>query len=238
MLPGSTYHKEITDSTQNDARNLIINGTAGHGDICTASYQSAGRGRIAGRVWESDKDQALLMTLILEKKKIHPSPPLSLILGLALSLAMEKAFELSPKVKWPNDIYIDQKKAAGILCESEKDFFLCGMGINMNQSQFPESIKDKAISLKQIMGRSLDQESFLIDIKSEIFLQLQRPSHEILDNLEFRLCWQNEKKILLLGDPGKKEELTGIIRGLNSDGALLFESAGELKKVYSAEFKP
>ncbi|MDC7225006.1 MAG: biotin--[acetyl-CoA-carboxylase] ligase, partial [Spirochaetales bacterium] len=149
------FFKEETDSTQNDARSLIEEGKAQHGDICTSLYQNAGRGRVAGRVWKGEKGAALMLTLILKKELTPSSPPLSLVLGLGEALTMEKYYSLKPSIKWPNDIYLQNKKCGGILCESREDFWLCGMGINLNQQSFPKELSEKAISLKQVLGNSL-----------------------------------------------------------------------------------
>ncbi|MBN2628504.1 MAG: biotin--[acetyl-CoA-carboxylase] ligase [Spirochaetales bacterium] len=235
-LPGRIYRAEETDSTQNDARRLIEEGRAGHGDICTAHYQSAGRGRIPGRVWEGERDAALMMTLLLRKEKTPASPPLSLLLGLGAARAMEKLYPLEPRIKWPNDIYLGKRKCGGILCESRGDWWLCGMGINLNQTDFPEELKEKAVSLSQECGRALDREELLVEIREEIFSLFPRSPREILEGIEERLLWKDQKKTLLLGDPRNREILEGIVTGINGDGALLFMTDQGMREIYSAEF--
>ncbi|MDC7221032.1 MAG: biotin--[acetyl-CoA-carboxylase] ligase [Spirochaetales bacterium] len=230
------FLKEETDSTQNDARQRIEAGEAQHGDICCALYQSAGRGRIAGRNWEGEKEAALMCTFILEKKKAPLSPPLSLILGLAAALSIEEDYNLTPKIKWPNDIYLEEKKCGGILCESAGRFWLCGMGINLNQNTFPKELEEKAISLKQILKRPVNRDSFLTTLRNHINQLLTLSPEKTLSKIEERLLWKGENKTLLLGDPANKEEVQGRIEGLHHDGALLFGSAKGLEKIYSAEF--
>ena len=230
------FEKNETDSTQKDARRLIEKDGAVHGDICTALYQNAGRGRVAGRVWEGEKEAALMFTLILDKKKTPKAPPLSLMLGLSLALTLEKEFALSPRIKWPNDVYLKGKKCAGILCESEKTFWLCGMGVNLNQASFPEELGRKALSLYQILGKKVDRGAFLWSLKETIFRLIERGEGEILSDIDRRLLWKGEEKTLLLGDPARREELVGTIEGIHSDGALLIRSRGEMRRVYSAEF--
>ncbi len=236
MRDPALYEKEETDSTQNDARGLIEKGEAVHGDICTALYQSAGRGRISGRIWEGEKDAALMFTLILEKDKTPASPPLSLLLGLALALTLEEDFSLLPRIKWPNDVYLEGKKCAGILCESEKKYWLCGMGINLNQASFPEELREKAQSLYRVLGKKVDGKLFLPSLKNRIFELLTRPAEEIIGEIGRRLLWKGEEKTLLLGDPARREELVGTVEGINPDGALLIGTPGGLRQIYSAEF--
>jgi BirA family transcriptional regulator, biotin operon repressor / biotin---[acetyl-CoA-carboxylase] ligase len=230
------FSKDETDSTQNDASKLIESGEARHGDICTALYQNAGRGRIAGRAWEGEKDSALMFTLILEKKRIPLTPPLSLIIGLGEALFLEKQYSLTPRIKWPNDIYLRGKKCGGILCESRGSFWLCGMGINLNQTNFSGTLSEKAVSLHQILGYKMDREKILPLLTQEINLLMSKKAEDILRQIEARLLWKEEEKTLLMGDPSRREKLTGTIKGINPDGALLIEKDGNLIKIYSAEF--
>lgn len=236
MLEGKIFHKEETDSTQSDGRRLIEQGKAHHGDVCSASFQTAGRGRIAGRTWEAERDQSLMVTLLLKKEEIPLSPPLSLILGLGVALTMEKSFGLTPRIKWPNDIYLNKKKCSGILCESEKSFFLCGIGINLNQESFPVPLDLKATSLCQVTGNKITPTQFLTPLREELKELFTMDGVSILKAIEGRLLWMNETKSLLLGDPSKRDEIRGIIRGIYDDGALLFETKEGVKKIYSAEF--
>ena len=236
MRAPAVFRREETDSTQNDARRLIERSEAVHGDVCTALYQNAGRGRIAGRTWEGEKGAALMFTLILEKKKIPTAPPLSLILGLGEALAIEKTLGLEPRIKWPNDVYLKGKKCGGILCESEGAYWLCGMGINLNQTQFYGELAEKATSLRLIRGLEVDGESLLHSLTGEIFQVLTQTPETILASIENRLLWKGLRKTLLMGDPSQREELAGTVEGINKDGALLFRTGDEVRKIYSAEF--
>jgi BirA family biotin operon repressor/biotin-[acetyl-CoA-carboxylase] ligase len=118
--------------------------------VVVADYQEAGRGRI-GRPWKADRGKNLFFTILLRYPDI-PSIPRALTLrtGLSLSLAIEDfAPELrdAVKVKWPNDIMIDSRKAVGILTETDGKTVYIGIGVNVAQTEFPEALRAKATSI-------------------------------------------------------------------------------------------
>ena len=119
-----------------DARQLVRSG-AGDNVVCTAARQNRGRGRVPGRIWVDDGEGDLLFTVILRKSRITPRYPLTQLLALTLCRHLENAHGLSPEIKWPNDVYVDGGKISGILVETEGDFYLAGMGLNIQQRVFP-----------------------------------------------------------------------------------------------------
>jgi BirA family transcriptional regulator, biotin operon repressor / biotin---[acetyl-CoA-carboxylase] ligase len=142
-------HFRITDSTNARARELIESG-APHGTVVTAAEQTAGRGR-QGRTWTSPPGKALLYSAIL-----RPLDERHLLLPLAVPLAVcESAEELEPgvecQVKWPNDIWIEGRKLAGILIEAKPQdgWAVIGVGLNLTiaPDEFPPDLKETAISI-------------------------------------------------------------------------------------------
>lgn len=143
-------HYRGTDSTNTRAKELAEAG-APHGTIITAAEQSAGRGR-QGRTWTAPPGAALLYSAIL-----RPLDERHLLLPLSVPLAVCEAAEaLEPKakcrIKWPNDIWMDGRKLAGVLIEAKPQdgWAVIGVGINLSveQDQFPEELRDTAISLQ------------------------------------------------------------------------------------------
>jgi BirA family biotin operon repressor/biotin-[acetyl-CoA-carboxylase] ligase len=129
------------------ARELAAAG-APHGTVVTAAEQTAGRGR-QGRTWTAPPDSALLYSAVL-----RPIEPRHSVLPLAVALAVcETAEILRPgiecEVKWPNDIHLDGRKLAGILIEArpQDGWAVLGVGLNLSISEFPEELRDRAISL-------------------------------------------------------------------------------------------
>jgi BirA family biotin operon repressor/biotin-[acetyl-CoA-carboxylase] ligase len=138
------HHKE-TDSTNERARELAIAG-AGAGTVVTASEQTAGRGR-GGRVWLAPRDAALLYSAILRPLELR-----HLLLPLAVPVAVCEACEsLAPvvcRIKWPNDIWLNEQKLGGVLIEARPpEWAVIGVGVNISIDEFPDDLRWPATSL-------------------------------------------------------------------------------------------
>ncbi|HYP54746.1 MAG TPA: biotin--[acetyl-CoA-carboxylase] ligase [Solirubrobacterales bacterium] len=142
-------HYRLTDSTNERARELVEAG-APHGTVVTAEEQSAGRGR-QGRVWTAPARKGLLYSAIL-----HPLDERHLLLPLSVPLAVCEAAEaLRPgiecRVKWPNDVWLEERKLAGILIEAKPQdgWAVIGVGLNLTVApdEFPADLKWPATSL-------------------------------------------------------------------------------------------
>ena len=160
-------HYRVTDSTNARARELVEAGAPG-GTVVTAAEQTAGRGR-QGRTWTAPPGKALLYSAIL-----HPLDERHLLLPLAVPLAVcEAAEELAPgiecAIKWPNDIWIDGRKLAGVLIEAKPQdgWAVIGVGLNLTieHDEFPPELQDTAISIlgatpvaaTAVLNRALDR---------------------------------------------------------------------------------
>lgn len=122
-------HLRLTDSTNDRARALAEDG-APNGTVITAAEQSAGRGR-RGRVWSAPSGGALLYSAIL-----RPLGPEHALLPLAVPVAICEAVEsLAPvacQIKWPNDVWIEERKVAGVLIEARPpEWAVIGIGVNV-----------------------------------------------------------------------------------------------------------
>ncbi|HVY78025.1 MAG TPA: biotin--[acetyl-CoA-carboxylase] ligase [Solirubrobacterales bacterium] len=142
-------HFRITDSTNSRARELVEAGAPG-GTVVTAREQTAGRGR-QGRVWTAPEGKALLYSAIL-----RPLDERHLLLPLSVPLAVCAAAEaLRPgaecQVKWPNDVWLEGRKLAGILIEAkpQEGWAVIGIGLNLSiePHKFPDDLRQPAISL-------------------------------------------------------------------------------------------
>ena len=137
------HHAEI-GSTNEEARNLAIAG-ATHGTLVTADSQTAGRGR-QGRVWSAPPKSSLLCSLVLRE------PPNLLPLAAGLAVADTVAsYGLVPKVKWPNDVLVNDRKIAGILAEGRpaEGWAVLGIGLNVavQLDDLPEELHATATTL-------------------------------------------------------------------------------------------
>ena len=118
-------HRAQTRSTNLDARSGVP------GDVFTADYQTDGRGRLDHR-WYSPRGQDLLMSAVLDAAGMSAAEvaTLPLVAGLAVAEAV------GGMIKWPNDVWLDGAKVAGILCERHDERVIVGIGVNVGQRQY------------------------------------------------------------------------------------------------------
>lgn len=140
-LGSPRVHYRLTDSTNARARELAAAG-APHGTVVTAAEQSAGRGR-QGRSWHAPAGRALLCSVLVRQ----PPRLLPLATGVAVAeLAGDRA-----KLKWPNDVWLEGRKVAGILVEGrpQERWAISGIGLNvaLRPEDFPPELRDSAATL-------------------------------------------------------------------------------------------
>ncbi|HEY7255203.1 MAG TPA: biotin--[acetyl-CoA-carboxylase] ligase [Solirubrobacterales bacterium] len=142
-------HFRVTDSTNSRARELAEAGAPG-GTVVTATEQTAGRGR-RGRSWTAPAGGALLYSAI-----VRPLERRHGLLPLAAAVAVCEAAEaledgLECRIKWPNDVWVDGRKLAGILIEArpQEGWAVVGVGLNLaiTTEQFPPELRETATSL-------------------------------------------------------------------------------------------
>lgn len=210
------------------------------GTVIAAGWQEAGRGRLAERRWESEPGRSLLFTLMLDLPAGLPVQSLPVLAGLSLCLALEDRFALAPRVKWPNDLLHDGRKLAGVLCEAHSlphgpVSVLVGIGLNCNQRAFPPELAGQACSLYQLMGREVPLPGVLEAVLAALAAELRDPGW--VPKLVQRLHGLGRPAAVLpaRGPEVPGEILRGVVAGIGGDGALLLESAGSTRAVYSGE---
>jgi BirA family biotin operon repressor/biotin-[acetyl-CoA-carboxylase] ligase len=156
-----------TDSTNDDARADAEAGASG-GHLVLADRQRRGRGS-QGRAWSSPAGTDLYFSIV-ERARLEPSrlPPLTLAVGVGVAEAVEALVRRGgrTRVKWPNDVWLDDRKCAGILVEAaaapgEKQTAIIGIGLNVNRLSWPEEIRQTATSLCQATGVVFDRATVL-----------------------------------------------------------------------------
>jgi BirA family biotin operon repressor/biotin-[acetyl-CoA-carboxylase] ligase len=163
---------DVTPSTNNLAMEHGVRG--GTGPVAFfAEKQTAGRGRF-GRIWESEAGEGLWMSLFLQPSAPMVSwPRLTTMAALALSEAIEATTSLTPLIKWPNDIVCREKKVAGILAETGSHpengpFIVLGIGVNVNQTSFPEAISETAGSLRMLSGCPFNRSTLAAELLNRL----------------------------------------------------------------------
>jgi BirA family transcriptional regulator, biotin operon repressor / biotin---[acetyl-CoA-carboxylase] ligase len=173
---------EQTTSTS-DVVLQMANGGAPEGLVVFAEHQSAGRGQ-RGNIWESAAGKGLWFSVLL-RPKVAISDPVQLAQRTAeiVATTIQSEFHLPATVKWPNDIYLENRKVAGVLVEMRAQpktphLALLGIGVNVNQMphDFSEELRERATSLAIVRRGPIDRSSFAIALLRNLDL-LYRAGH-------------------------------------------------------------
>jgi len=148
---------KTTASTMRDAAALAAQGCP-HGTTVVADEQTAGIGR-HGHSWHSEPGSGLYVSVVLRLPET--TPILTLALGLAAVDAIRNTAGLVSDLRWPNDVLIAEKKAAGIIVQMADTAAIAGIGINVNHRAFPPDLAPLATSLRLHAGREIDRELLL-----------------------------------------------------------------------------
>lgn len=234
------YHFETINSTNKKAKELAAAGAV-QGTLVTADAQLAGIGR-RGRSWSSEKEAGIYMSMLFRPEiATDKASMLTLVAALAVERAIAETLDCQPMIKWPNDIVLNRKKICGILTEmalkgTEIDYVVIGIGINVNNKNFPEEIVQTASSLSLELGNEIDKEMLINEVWKwfavyyEQFLQMGDLSG-IKAEYEHALINKDEKVKVL--DP--LGEYMGIAKGITNIGELIVDTEGELRYVSSGE---
>lgn len=177
---------KLTDSTNDEARRRLD--VLDNLSVVAARTQTSGRGQ-GDHTWTSEPGQNLTFTVIL---KFPPCAPLAASEILRITQAVTHALReyllskgVAARIKWPNDIYVGDKKICGILIENilggkQVAASMVGIGLNLNQSRFPADLPNP-VSLRQVTGRRYDLREELVLLREEL-----KKSASLLDSQEGR----------------------------------------------------
>ncbi|MEK5390960.1 biotin--[acetyl-CoA-carboxylase] ligase [Margalitia sp. FSL K6-0131] len=235
---------ESTDSTQKVAHQLAQEGCP-DGTLVIAEEQTNGRGRLA-RNWHSPKYTGIWMSLVL-RPKLPPAkaPQFTLIAAVAVARAIEDICEISPDIKWPNDLLLNGKKITGILTELQADSdkinaIIMGIGMNVNQKEqdFPKELHNIATSLAIETGKEISRSELvkriLENLEKYYLLYLEKGFAPL------KLLW--ESYAVSLGKDIIARTISGNISGkalgITEEGVLKIEDQnGQIHKIYSADIE-
>jgi BirA family biotin operon repressor/biotin-[acetyl-CoA-carboxylase] ligase len=218
MIGSPRVHHRLTDSTNERAKELALAG-APHGTLVTADEQTAGRGR-QGREWTAPPRSAVLMSVVLRE--------LDEMLPLAAAVAVAEAVPGDATIKWPNDIWIDGRKVAGILVEGrpQEGWAVLGVGLNVSTEAFPAELAESATSLC-LSGIEGDTESVLASILRQLDGWLGAPPALVLDTWRERDALKGQRVRWSRGE--------GVARGIDDSGALVVETSAGLATLDAGE---
>ncbi|BCG11238.1 MULTISPECIES: bifunctional biotin--[acetyl-CoA-carboxylase] ligase/biotin operon repressor BirA [Buttiauxella] len=204
------------------------------GDACIAEYQQAGRGR-RGRQWFSPFGANLYLSMYW---RLEQGPAaavgLSLVIGIVMAEVLQELGAENVRVKWPNDLYLNDRKLAGILVEltgktGDAAQIVIGAGINLAMRNVATDVINQSWINLQEAGINIDRNALAIKIIKELRKALQLFEDEGL--VPFLPRWKpldnfiNRQVKLIIGE----REIHGISRGINEQGGLLLEQDGVIK---------
>lgn len=231
------YYVKTTDSTNNLAKKHI---SYPCGTVFLSDIQTNGKGR-NNRLWVSDDFLGLWFSILLKPQiTVEKIAQITLLTGISVVETLNKDFFQDTKIKWPNDIVLSDKKLGGILCESifynnELSGVICGIGLNINQHQFPLELNNIATSLKEEYNKDFNKDLILSKILNrfeeyyDIFL---KEGFSPLLDLYKSYCITLNKE-LLLDYNGEKINAKAI--DISQDGNLIIKKDDELIEVSSGE---
>jgi BirA family transcriptional regulator, biotin operon repressor / biotin---[acetyl-CoA-carboxylase] ligase len=236
------YHFPAVDSTNTTAKECYDEKKLKEGSIVYCSKQQKGKGR-GNNAWYSSENESLCFSIILEPLfleasnyyQLHKLTSISLIESLE-SFIPEKKLQ----IKWPNDIYFEQKKLGGILISNNIkgksiSLSIIGLGLNINQDFFPKDLINP-VSLKQIYGKDFLIENILKKIGNDFFSNYRKWKEDIY-------CFDSayQQKLYKLGEKSRfiinNKDCSAVVRGVNEDGKILLEHAAKINAYDMDEVK-
>ena len=224
------HHLPSTDSTNLRARELAEGG-APSGTVVTAGEQSSGRGR-QGRVWSAPPGAALLYSAILRPLDLsHLLLPLAV--PIAICEACEAVADARCRIKWPNDIWLEERKLAGVLIEARPpEWAVIGVGVNLSiaDHEFPADLRWPAISL----GHGTTPEQLRTELDGALERWVAADSGRVRDAFADRDALRG-RSISWEGGPDAGGR-SGTAEGIDERGDLLVRAGdGELVSLGSGE---
>lgn len=230
----------IIDSTNSYLMRRLPNNIQ-NGQTCIAEYQSAGRGR-RGKQWQSPFGSHLYLSIYWQLTQgLSAAMGLSLVVGLAVAEVLKDELNLDVQLKWPNDIYYQGRKLAGILVELDGQtetiaHSIIGLGLNVNMPiHSSEFIDQPWADLTQAIGMRVDRNklgaALIATIMNKLEIHKQFGLAPMLNEWQKRDFFFNQGVKVITGE----NESRGICRGINNSGALMLEVDGKVKPIYGGE---
>lgn len=226
-FPAWLQYFDTIDSTNNYAMQQIDDGLAQHGNVIWAGYQTHGKGQ-RGKKWENNTG-SLLMSLIV-KPEVAADRQFILSMQVAVTIAkylktLKQQWQVA--IKWPNDIYLNDKKACGILIENvfrgmQWAYSVIGIGLNVNQKNFPEDLPT-ATSMAMVSEQSYNLLEIITDIRSGLLNLIRESKPEqynaLLASYNELLFKRNKEVHFTERSTGRQFE--AYVQEVNADGQLM-----------------
>lgn len=221
-------HLTETESTNTYAMDVVAKTNPSEGTCVIADYQTGGKGQI-GRYWHSEESKNILVSYIFYPNTLQVQDQfyLNIISGLAVRDVVA-TYVSAVKIKWPNDIYVEDRKIAGILVqntlrETNIKTTIIGIGLNVNQTIFPIDIPNPT-SLSLLIDRVFDIQEILALLSSRLeFYYLKLKNGHLVTLLEVYLSHLYRKDEWAVFKDDKDLIFKGKITGIDTQGRLKIE---------------
>ncbi|WP_261816239.1 bifunctional biotin--[acetyl-CoA-carboxylase] ligase/biotin operon repressor BirA [Vibrio gallicus] len=228
----------VIDSTN---QYLLNRGDLTSGSVCVAEYQTNGRGR-RGRQWVSPYGSNIYYSMYWRLEAgLQAAMGISLVIGIALTEALEELGIEGCKLKWPNDVYHNQKKLAGILVElsgqaGDAANLIIGVGVNVAMPEGVEGIDQPWTSLNEITGGQSKLRNQLVKVLTNrlhccIEIYETQGLTPFLNKWHERDNFFNQQVKLVMGS----REVYGVCKGIDATGALLLETPNGIEPFIGGE---
>ena len=215
-------------STQDFAHDLIAKGEATNKMVVVAQSQTAGRGRYK-RTWVSHTGN-LYASFIYKISERDPKLSYAIAVAVAETLIH---FGLTPQIKWPNDVLIGDKKVCGILAEAQlPDYLVVGVGLNVNQKEFPNDLRRPATSLALELKIDVNVEELKEKLFSQIAGSLNKGNNNLDDFREHNYLLNKRVRVLI-----NNEIFIGEVVGIDDSFCLQILSHDMLLHIDSGEIE-
>ena len=205
------------------------------GTVIMAEDQFAGRGQ-HGNIWHATAGLNLTFSVLLKPVflPVHQQFILNMVVSNAICIALDRFIPKGIQLKWPNDIYYEDRKLGGVLIEnnilgSTLKTSIIGIGINVNQLTFDDEQLKRATSMLEILQQDVDLVKLLAEICLELEKQyfiLRSANHTLLKEMYLNRLYRSGKKFAYSDDQGLFE---GMITGIEDHGALILTVGNEIR---------
>lgn len=209
-------------------------------DICVADYQTNGRGRM-NRKWQSVARTNLMMSILIKDLKHRTNyTNITLLTGCIIHKFLSKYLS-NIKIKWPNDLLVNNQKIAGILTEAQtkgnqQPIIIIGIGININQKHFDQDIDQYTTSLAKETGQIYDLDNLINELATILITEIDHyldENNQFIDYLKQYLYAKNET--ITYEEEGKIKQ--AVLIDIDEDGDLIINTNNQLNKVHTGEIK-
>lgn len=208
-----------------------------HGDVLIVDKQTGGRGQ-RGNTWVSNPGKNLTFSLMLRTQNVNAIDAfhISMIVSVAIQRALTALLGATVEVKWPNDIYVHDRKIAGILIENSLEgsrvtHSVVGIGLNVNQHRFPTDIPNP-ISICRVCGHPVNLDTVLTAVLDSINKSMDRhhrdPQPELLTALYNSVLWRRKGVHEWVDANG--QVFKASIRSVEADGTLVLDAEGTIRR--------